>query len=186
MTDTIAVKAGDGHATYITTAIERSHVTRVFYIGILRFVGLGIAVEHDVGQLVHNDTVHIVGKDGLILQVKGAVVVIIRSRIFGLTVIGIHVFGIEFKNVFINHLLAVVAEIHVVGSYVGTKLDFHRRILLLCTHRRTVTSAIDTTMDDGHIFSRPLTPQTDRHLLGIGSELVKGFNGLGLCEGTAT
>ena len=165
------------HAAHIATAIERAELAGIVFI-ICRIDIL--IVKYHIGNHVHGAALHVFGKDIFIGQVKGGVIVIAgyqigSSRIYRQDTVGFTV----------NHVLAIVAEEHIVGRDVGADLQLHQGIFgvvgiadfrIILFQRGTVSTDIYRTPDGDRIFF--CSRQADGHLLGIGAEFIERCNGV--------
>ena len=145
-----------GHAAYIATAIERTHHRGVFDVvdGIDRS-----SVEVQLRYQVHGGSIHIGSHFGGIPQIDTAETLTSILR----------------QDICSNHILTVVAQEHGVDDGIRAYLQLHHRIGLAGLFQRSaVTTHIDCTMNNGwnRVGStcRFTARNTDRHLLGIGTE----------------
>ena len=60
-----------------------------------------------------------------------------------------------------------------VGNHIRTDFQLHHGLFLVSHDGGTVTTTVNRTVNDGG-FVLP-TRQTDRHLLGIGTESIQGI-----------
>ena len=82
------------------------------------------------------------------------------------------------QNVCSHHVRTVVAQEHIVGNDIRTNLQFNLGIVHAGHNSSTVTTTIDTAMDNGRFVLRSY--HADRHLFGIGADGIEGLNGFQL------
>ena len=161
----------NGHTTPVATTEDRTEISGV------RFIGIGgpvLTVEYDTGHDVHIHTFHVAVEGGLTIsiclttfQLQGT-----EGRI-----------GITLQDVLIHHHFTIVAQEHLVGYDIRSNLQlgFRIRIGIIIMKRCTVTTAIDSSTDNGGVVL--VAHQTHRHRLGIGAESIQNlYRILSFCD----
>ena len=165
------------HTTDVTTTIEGTEIGRVLII-VIR-ISVCFRVKHHAGHEFHDDTIHIFIKSGGISQDHGVKLRPVTGN--RCTIIGTQHAIVEFLLVTIDflmclhHALTIVPEEHVVSIDIRTDFQLHRGLRLRSGKRSTVATYIDGATDDGGLIFRAI--QTERHLLGIGTEVVERLYG---------
>ena len=78
----------------------------------------------------------------------------------------------------LDHVGTVIAEKHIVDNDVGADFQLYPRRghTFFLLQRGTVTAYEDTTLDDNRLLGVFSSIQTERHLLGIGTEGIQGID----------
>ena len=164
LADGESLLARNSHTTYVTATEEGTYIAGVGFI-VCRITIFSI-VKHDAWLQGHGYAFHIAGKHTSIGEVHATESVV----------------GIVFQVVLVDHALTIVAQIDVVGNDIRTDFQLDPGVLFLRRQRSTVATNEDGTVDDGGVVGS-FTLQTDSHLLGIGTESVKGLvGGLTTCN----
>ena len=143
-----------GHAAHVSAEIERAYPRVVVHI----------VVEGDGGNHRHRTALHVFCKLPRIGQVHAVVA--------GLGAVDALAESCKHAA---HHVLAVVAQEHLVGNDVCPDVELHRRVRLGGTQRGTVAAAVDAAADSGGMSGIGARHE-DGHLFGIGTEVVQSLH----------
>ena len=175
------------HAASVTAAVEGADVGTVGYVVVYVAVVLVLVVEDYVGDQLHGAAVHVLGEIGGIGQVNA---VVLSFRVFFFVFFVIQFFPVmQFSSLHgvqhafvvdvvtsggIHHALAVVAEVQVLNIYPRTDAQLQCRLRLLGLQCGAVAAEEHTALDDGRLCLVAAV-NAERHLLGIGTEVVESL-----------
>ena len=156
------------HATPVAATDQRTDIGAVWYI--VGRVTTFPTVKLDGRHQRHGAALHILFKCFGFCQIHG-----VELRLVTGLVRALHDLQDIIRRLTLHHVLAIITEEHILGNDIRTDLQFHHWLLHGGSQGRAVAADIDGTADSRRVILRSI--QAERHLLGIGTELIEGRHG---------